>query len=347
VQTTSANAAGRVNLVGEHTDYNDGFVLPAAIAQTTRVRLTPRSDDLVAASSSAYAADGPLVYRCGEEQPGRGWLDYVQGVSWSLREAGHLLGGFEVEIDSDVPVGSGLASSAALEVALLRALRTAFALPLDDLALARLGQRAENGFVGAQTGIMDQLAASFAQPGQALFIDCRTLVRQALTLPAQAGFAIVDSGIHHDHAAGGYNQRRAECAAACRLLEVASLRDLTTADLDRIAALPAPLDRRARHVVSENRRVLDAVDALASGDLVRLGALLTASHRSQRDDYEVSLPAIDRLVAVALAQPGVFGARLTGGGWGGCVLLLASRDAAARAAERTAAAGNAAGWWLL
>jgi len=334
-----ASAPGRVNLIGEHTDYNGGFVLPAAIPQRTGVALAPRDDAWVrVASANVGPAAGGETYRLGAEAPGRGWLDYVQGITVALRAAGHAVGGFDAYVASTVPLGSGLSSSAALEVALLRALRAAFALPLDDGVLARLGQRAENDFVGARVGIMDQMAASLADVDTALFLDTRSLAYERVPLPAAAELVVVDSGVKHAHTTGDYNMRRAECERACALLGVPQLRDVGLADLDRLAALPAPLDRRARHVVTENARVLAAVGALKAGDLHALGELFAASHASQRDDYAVSVPETDLLVALAAREPAIYGARLTGGGFGGAVVMLARAGAGRAAAERVAAA---------
>jgi galactokinase len=340
----TASAPGRVNLIGEHTDYNGGYVLPTALPLRTHVALGPRGDTRVrVASANVAGPEGAQEYRLGGETPGRGWLDYVQGVTAVLHGAGHTLGGFDAYVASTVPPGSGLASSAALEVGLLRALRLAFGLALDDVALARLGQRAENEFVGARCGIMDQMAASLADAGTALFLDTHRLTYERLPLHAAAELVVLDSGVRHEHAAGDYNARRAECERACALLGVAQLRDLDLADLPRLAALPPPLDRRARHVVTENARVLGAADSLRAGDLVRLGSLFAASHASQRDDYAVSVPAVDRLVTLAAADRDVYGARLTGGGFGGAVVLLARAGAGRAAAARIAAARAAEG----
>jgi galactokinase len=315
----TASAPGRVNIIGEHTDYNDGFVLPAPIPQRTWVELAPRADRRIAVTSHEL---GREEYELGTEQRTGRWIDYVQGCTHALQAAGFAIGGADLAIRSDVPLGSGLSSSAALEVAVLRALRTAFTLDIDDLALALLGQRAENELVGAPVGAMDQLAASLGQPGSALFIDIRTLACRTVPLP-DADLVVISSGVRHDHATGEYRVRRAECEAAARQLGVLSLRDLDLADLPRIDALPEPLCRRARHIIRENARVLEAVDALARGDLAALGALLRASHASLRDDYQVSIPAIDTLVELALAHPEVWGARLTGGGFGGSILAFA------------------------
>jgi len=334
--TVVRDAPGRVNLIGEHTDYNGGFVLPMAIPQRTRVELAPQPDCLVRVWSASFPSTGPLEYSLGEETSGRGWLDYVQGVTDVLRKAGYAPSGFDARIESSVPLGSGLASSAALEVSLLRALRSAFTLALEEVELARLGQRAENEFVGARVGIMDQMAASLAEAGEALFVDTRDLSYQRVPLPADAEIAVISSGIAHSNVAGEYNARRAECKRACALLGVGQLRDLATADLGRVEALPEPLGRRARHVITENERVLAAVEAMKAGDLRRLGELFYASHASMRDDYQVSILEIDLMVELASAEPNVFGARLTGGGFGGSVVVLVRAGWAADLADRIA-----------
>jgi galactokinase len=328
------SAPGRVNLIGEHTDYNEGFVLPTPIPQRTRVELEQFGGDRVVVSSRELGA--AAAYQLGEEQRRGTWIDYVMGCTVMLRQAGHQIGGSELRITSDVPVGSGLSSSAALEVAVLRAFREAFGLAIDDTALALLGQGAEHDFVGAPVGAMDQLAASLGVLGAALFIDLRSLEIRSIPLPA-ADLVVIDSGLHHDHAAGDYRIRRAECDAAARRLGVAALRDAGTADLPAIARLPPPLDRRARHVVTENARVLAAVRAIEDRDLVELGALLGAAHASMRDDFEASLPAIDRLVEIAAADPVIYGARLTGGGFGGSIIALALGGEGTAAAARIAA----------
>ena len=325
----AASAPGRVNLIGEHTDYNHGFVLPVPIPQRTYVELEPRADDLVVVTTRELHAS--RSYQLGQERRVGDWIDYVQGCTRALAAAGHRLSGMTLHIHSDVPLGSGLSSSAALEVAVLRAIRDAFSLPIDDIELALLGQRAENELVGAPVGAMDQLAASLGEPGTALFIDMQSLQTRRVPLPA-ADLIVIASGIEHDHAAGDYRTRRAECEAAARALGVASLRELVQADTPRIDRLPEPLDRRVRHVMTENARVLGAVDAIVEGDLRRLGSLFRASHISMRDDYEVSLPAIDMLVEIADAQPDVYGARLTGGGFGGSIVAVAERGTGARAA---------------
>ena len=328
----TAEAPGRANLIGEHTDYSGGFVLPVAIPRRTRVELRRRTDAVVQVHSEQLGRTE--TFRVGAEAPRRDWVDYVQGVTALSRP--RPLGGFEARIDSDVPPGSGLSSSAALEVALLRALRQAFGWELSDLRLALLAQRAEVEFVGAPVGVMDPMAASLGSPREALFIDTRSLHAERVPLPAGLGIAVVHSGIAHDHASGEYRVRRRECEEATRALGVPSLRSLTLEDLPRIETLPHPLDRRARHVVSENARVLEAVEALRSGALERLGALLAEAHRSLRDDYQVSVADLDRLVALAAEAPGVFGARLTGGGFGGAIVVAARPEGLRASMERVA-----------
>lgn len=316
----SADAPGRVNLIGEHTDYHEGFVLPSAIPQRTHVELRLRADRRVRASSPGFSPE-TLEYQLDREQPGRAWLDYVQGVTATLARHGVRVPGFDLRITSTVPVGAGVSSSAALEVSLLRALRALLSLELDDVTLARLAQAAETEFVGAAVGIMDQMASSLGREGEALFLDTRTLAFERVPLPRSMELVVIDSGIPHANAHGAYAVRRRESFAAAALLGVKCLRDLDLAALSRIAALPAVLARRARHVVTENARVLAAVDALREGSGTKLGTLFAASHASMRDDYETSIPEIDALVAIAEQYPAVYGARLTGGGFGGAIVV--------------------------
>ena len=333
-----SSAHGRVNLIGEHTDYNGGFVLPTLIPQATVAALAPTSGRRVRVWSRELSAKvSPRVFHLGDEEAGQGWLDYVQGLTLVLRTAGFDVGGFDLALASDVPLGSGLSSSAALEVAVLRALRRLFALTFDDVALARMGQAAETDFVGAPIGIMDQMASSLASVGEALFIDTRSLETAPVALPAGTELVVINSGVAHHHAHGDYRTRRAECERAASQLGVAELRDLGVADLSRVYALQAPLDRRARHVVTENQRVLDAVEVMRANDPAALGVLFNASHASQRDDYECSVPEVDHLVAIAQADPAVHGARLTGGGFGGSIVALVRQGEGAAVAARVAA----------
>jgi galactokinase len=331
--TASSDAPGRVNLIGEHTDYHDGYVLPTIIPQRTRVHLQRRNDRRVVASSSSIAT-GSAEFEIGTEAPGRGWLDYIQGVTTALTRTGARVGGFDVHIESTIPVGAGVSSSAALEVSLLRALRTLFDLSLDDVMLAKIARAAETDFVGAPVGIMDQMVSSLGRDGEALFLDTRTLAVEHIPIPSSIEIIVIDSGITHAHAGGEYATRRRESFEAAALLGIERLRDLDTDSLPRIAELPPVLARRARHIVTENARVLAAVDALRAGDAPRLGALFAESHASMRDDYETSTPAIDRLVAIAQEHPSVLGARLTGGGFGGAIVAIA-RAGDGRAAATT------------
>ena len=317
----TASAPGRVNLIGEHTDYNGGFVLPMAIPQRTTVVLRKEPGDRIRAESAGM--DTPAEFTLGEEARRGVWWDYVQGVTWVLRREDLPVEGCALRIRSDVPVGGGLSSSAALCVALLRVLRQAFALPIDDVRVALLAQKVETDFVGAPVGVMDQMASSLADERTALFLDTRSLEHRRVSLPRGTTVLVVDSGIRHSHATGDYRVRRRECEEAARLLGVRQLRDATLDDLPRISRLPDPLSRRARHVVSEDARVLSAVQALESGDPARVGELFKESHASMRDDFQVSLPDIDRLVEIANDVPGVLGARLTGGGFGGSIVALA------------------------
>ena len=336
-----ADAPGRVNLIGEHTDYSGGFVMPMAIPQRTRVELARRDDRTARVISANLGPPQGVTFEVGGERRVGAWIDYVQGTVAALRGAGFEVGGFDALVSSGVPVGSGLSSSAALEVSVLRALRAAWGLALDDVTIARLGQRAENDFVGAPVGIMDQMASSLADETTALFLDTRSLAFERLPLPAEAALVVLDSGVAHDHVAGEYRTRRAECEHAAGLLGVRELRDVD--DPTRARALPAPLDRRARHVITENARVVTAAACLRAGDAAGLGALFDASHASLRDDFEVSVPDVDRLVALAQADREVLGARMTGGGFGGAIVALVRRGAARAVAERLQTAYDAGG----
>jgi len=330
-----ASAPGRVNLIGEHTDYNEGFVLPMPIPQQTTVQLWPRDDDQVVLESEGEP--GSIgTYRIGQEQRSGAWFDYVQGVTDALRKGDQPIRGFRAHISSNVPIGAGLSSSAALETAMLRALRSAFALTIDDLTIARMGQSAEVDLVGAPVGIMDQMASSLGQQGSALFIDTRTLETRSVPVPASLEVIVIASGVTHSHGTGGYRTRRAECERAVLALGVRSLRDLTRARLEAATGLEPVLLRRARHVVTENERVLATLDALAADDEAELGRLFAASHASMRDDYEISVPEIDLLVSLGVSTPGVIAARLTGGGFGGSVVMLAKRGQGLTAARAIA-----------
>jgi len=337
--SATTQAPGRVNLIGEHTDYNDGFVLPAALPVRTQVQFVRRSRREVRAWSAAFSDRPPVTFPL-ETSGGEGdWADYVRAMVWAL-DGRTLDCGFDIRIESSVPVGAGLSSSAALLIAVGRAIREGFNLELDDMQLALRARKAETDFVGAPVGIMDQMACSLADTSGALFIDTRTLEYERLALPAGAELLVIDSGIRHSHASGDYRVRRDECRRAAEVLGVSSLREVSERDLPAIDALPDPLNRRARHVVKENARVLATVDALKVGDLKEVGRLFLASHASMRDDYAVSVPEVDALVESARSTRGVYGARLTGGGFGGSIVAIVERGRAAELGREIVAQHN-------
>lgn len=330
-------APGRVNLIGEHTDYNEGFVLPCAIDFETRLLLRRRHDRQVHVLACDYGGD---TDRFSLDQPitrtGRGWPDYVRGVLVQLQEAGVPLQGADVAISGNVPQGAGLSSSAALEVAVARA----FDAAASPTRIAQLAQQAENRFVGVRCGIMDQLISAAGVEGHALLIDCRSLALRAVPVPAGTTVMIVHSNVARGLVDSAYNERREQCEAAARFYGVPALRDVAP---EAVATRPPGLDdvtwRRARHIVTENARTVAAADALAAGDLHAMGRLMAASHDSMRDDFEITVPAIDQLVALlqqAIGPEG--GARMTGGGFGGCVVALMP-DAKADAVQAAVEAG--------
>ena len=318
----SVEAPGRVNLLGEHTDYNDGYVLPTAIPQTTSVSIRENGGK----QFSVYAAELEQVAEFTmDSAPHEHFASYVYGCLRELHDESFETPPLDIHISSSVPIGVGLSSSAALEVATLRALRQLFNLTLDDVAIAQLAQRAEIRYAGVNCGIMDQMASSLADTGSMLFLDTRTLQRRLLPLPMRAEILVIDAGVARSLAGSKYNERRAECEEAAQLIGVRALRDVT--ETAAVEKLPQPLRRRARHVVSENDRVLRAVGLI---DAASFGELMNASHTSLRDDYEVSIAQLDRLVELLQIQSGVHGARLTGAGFGGaCVALCVEGEARA------------------
>src|SRR4051812_24400462 len=318
VRAVRAFAPGRVNLVGEHTDYNDGLCLPCAVDAGVTVRIVAADDAVIRARALDLAEDD--AFALDDPPAADGWRAFVRGTVAELLRAGHELRGGELTIAGDVPRGSGLSSSAALEVALALALLAHSGRPEPDRReLARLCSRVENDWVGAETGLLDQLASLFGREGEAIRLDMRDLSVTPVALElGEWRLVTVDSGVEHTHAGSGYNDRRRECREACEALGVRTLRD---ARPDAAAALPAPLDRRVRHVREENERVDAAVAALGAGDLPALGRVLDASHASLRDLYEVSVPEVDALVE-RLRAAGAAGARIMGGGFGGSVLAL-------------------------
>ncbi|MBD2358406.1 galactokinase [Tolypothrix sp. FACHB-123] len=331
---TQASASGRVNLLGEHTDYNDGFVLPTAIPQQTTVQLGFSNDG----QHQFYSENlQERVNILDIHHSPSGFASYIFGCIEVLKQSGYTIPSLNVYVQSSVPIGSGLSSSAALEVATIRAIRQLLNLPINDVEIAQIAQQAEIHYAGVQCGIMDQMACSLADTQHILFLDTRTLERRLLPLPEQTSIVVIDSGVPRTLASSGYNQRRAECQEAAKLLVVNALRDIT--DEKVTETLPEPLNRRARHVVTENNRVLEVLQGV---EPEHFGELMNASHASLRDDYEVSVPALDTLVEILQKTPGIFGARLTGAGFGGaCVALVAlgKEKAATQALEQYCHAG--------
>ncbi|MGA8117246.1 MAG: galactokinase [Actinocatenispora sp.] len=341
-------APGRVNLIGEHTDYNDGFVLPFALAQRTTV--TARRLDRRRWTVRSGLTGETVEFGEDDLKPGAvtGWAAYVAGVVWVLRDVGHPVAGAQLSIESDVPLGAGLSSSAALECAVLETLVGLSGVDIPTAERPRLAQRAENDYAGMPCGILDQSAAVLCQAGNALFLDCRDLRAEQVPLDLAADgltVLVIDTRAPHRHTDGEYAVRRASCEEAARALGVPALRDIGVDDLaGALAALPDDTTRRrVRHVVTENQRVLDTVALLRSGEMRAIGPLLTGSHASMRDDYEITVPQVDTAVQVAL-RAGAYGARMTGGGFGGCVLALVDADAAERVADAVRTAFATAGF---
>ena len=337
-------APGRVNLIGEHTDYNQGLVLPFAIEARADVAAGRRDDDVVRVMSLQRDGEGDAVVaaRIGELSPDRmdGWSAYALGVLWALREEGHRLGGVDLVLDGRVPLGSGLSSSASIECATALAVNDLYGLDLTGEQLAELAQRAENDAVGAPTGPMDQRACMLCTEGHALLLDTRDMSTEQVPLqPQDHGLTllVVDSRVHHAHADNAYGDRRRSCEQACAELGIGSLREIAPEGLETTLARLSTdeLRRRVRHVVTEDVRTRAAVAALRAADWAAVGAAMTASHVSMRDDYEISCPELDVLVAAALSA-GAVGARMTGGGFGGCAVVLTADAGATMAAVTTA-----------
>jgi galactokinase len=322
-----AVAPGRVNLIGEHTDYNDGFVLPAAIDRTITVAAARRDDGIIRATSVDYdQCDEFNVERVRRFMGSRGWRDYVRAVAWALQDEQFELQGADIAIAGDVPRAAGLSSSAAIELAVAGAIARTSHLDIDHRNLALLAQRAENLFVGVQCGIMDQLASAVGEQDHALLIDCRSLEIEIVPIPSGIDIVVVNSNVHRELASTPYNGRREECVEAAALLGVQSLRDADEAMLDDgRARMPDVVYRRARHVITENARVAEMAAALRLNDRAAIGRLMPASHESLRSDFEVSTPELDALVSIA-TDAGAIGARMTGAGFGGCTVNLVSRE---------------------
>ncbi|MER5636005.1 galactokinase [Kitasatospora sp. NPDC002227] len=341
-------APGRVNLIGEHTDYNGGFVLPMAIPYAARAAVRPRTDGVLRFFSEQ--GDGEVTSVAVDSlAPGSvpGWAQYPAGVVWALREAGHDVGGADVYLSSDVPGGAGLSSSAALECVIAIAYRDLHGLGLDATELALLAQRAENAFVGVPCGMMDQMASTSCEEGAALFLDTRDMSSRQVPLELVGQglrLLVIDTRVKHDLGDGAYAELRAGCERAAALLGLAALRELSLDGLPgALDQLPAELRPLVHHVVTENRRVERAVEHLTAGELAELGPILTAGHASLRDDYRVSCPETDLAVSAAV-EAGALGARMTGGGFGGSVLALVRAEALEQVAAAVTTAFTAAGY---
>ena len=349
--TVRYSAPGRVNLIGEHTDYNEGYVLPFAIDRRTTASIAPRADRLLRVAS-AFDPETVVSLSLDELSPDAmdGWSAYVFGIAWALQEQGADLSratGLDIYIDSDVPVGAGLSSSAAIECGVALAFNDLWELGLDRKQLARVGQYSENHAVGAPTGIMDQSASLLGEQDAVVFLDCRTLDTAVVDMALQAEgleVLVVDTRVEHAHATGGYAARRASCEKGAQVLGVEALRDVAVDDLPRAQEL---LDdetfRRVRHIVTEDQRVLDTVRTLREQGPRAIGDLLVASHESMRDDFEISVPELDLAVATAMAN-GAVGARMTGGGFGGAAIAVVDREARETIATAVTAAFADAGF---
>jgi galactokinase len=327
-------APGRVNLIGEHTDYNEGFVMPAAIGLYCWVAIAPRADRHLRVYSSNFGEtvfvdlDNKALARRGD------WSDYVVGAALALEKSGYALSGADILVRGEVPIGSGLSSSAAIEISTGYALLDVTGTKIDLVQLAMACHHAENDFVGARVGMMDQFISALGRAGHALMLDCRSLEATPLPIPQDVLLVVCNTGIKHQLAGGEYNVRRAQCEEGVRRLSsvipgIRALRDVTPSQLELFKELlPELIYRRCRHVVTENERVQRAAETLLSGDLPAFGIFMAESHRSMRDDYEISCAELDSMVEIAMIQPGVIGARMTGGGFGGCTINLLHAEAA-------------------
>jgi galactokinase len=336
---TVSRAPGRVNLIGEHTDYNDGFVMPAALEFATLTAASQRHDrrlrvySMIMDETREFDLDSPPLGPTGY------WSDYIVGVALMLERSGRTLVGADLIVWSDVPIGAGLSSSAALEVSCAHALLTESGLPFDPIEIAQLCQRAENDFVGMRCGVMDQYISCCGVAGNALLIDCRSLESRNVAIAPNLRLLIADSRVRHQHAGGEYNLRREACEEGVKLLSrylgpIQALRDVTPKQLEaKRRKLPELIYRRCRHIVTENARVLEAERALGSGDLVACGRAMNASHISMRDDFEITCPEVDMLAGLAQTVKGVYGSRMTGGGFGGCTISLIEAFAVDKASQ--------------
>jgi galactokinase len=320
-------APGRVNLIGEHTDYNDGFVLPLAIDRAVWIALRPSTDRHVKALLLDFNEEVEFnldMLSKASTAP----IEYMKGVAWALGEAGYPLNGWEGVVGGDVPIGAGLSSSAALELATARAFNAVSNFVWDPAAMAKLGQKAENQWVGVNTGIMDQMISAAGKANHALLIDCRSLETTPAPFPPNTVVVVLDTSTRRGLVGSAYNERRAQCEAAARFFGVPALRDVSLSEFEaRQSGLDDVTRRRARHVITENERTVAAKDAMFAGDAVRVGELMNASHVSMRDDFEISTPALNAMVECAQGHEACYGARMTGGGFGGAAVALARVDA--------------------
>jgi galactokinase len=328
----AVRAPGRVNLIGEHTDYNDGFVLPMAIAKAAVVVFRPRADRVLRAYSVAFDEAQEQDVDSLRPPGGHGWMSYVAGVVWALASEGLPVVGLDVVVDGDVPIGAGLSSSAALELATARAMTTASGAAWDPVRMAKIGQAAENRYVGMNCGIMDQFASAACQKGHALLLDCRSLETEPVPVPDRAAVVVMDTGARRALAGSAYNDRRAACERVVAELsrshrELRALRDASENQLEAARDSLDPVDfKRASHVVPENKRPVELAEAFERGDLALAGRLMNDSHASLRDLYEVSCEELDVMTQVARRQPSCFGARMTGAGFGGCAVALVDAE---------------------
>lgn len=323
--THIVRAPGRVNLLGEHTDYNDGFVLPMAIEHAVWIALRPRDDEIV----TIYAAnfDKTQSFSLNNLEKGKGWIEYIKGVAHGLQANGFALKGWDGVMLGNVPVGAGLSSSAAVENAASRAFSIASAFEWDAKRMALIGQHAEGEWVGVKGGVMDQMVSAAAQKGFAFFLDTRSLEIKHIPIPADVAVVIMDTSTRHSLVNSEYNTRSSECFEAAKKLDVPALRDADMALLnEKRTSLREVVFRRARHVITENQRVLEAIEAMKANDLTTLGKLFNASHASLRDDFEVTNDALNQIVEVAQSQPGCYGARMTGAGFGGAAVAIVEQN---------------------
>ncbi|MEN8241613.1 MAG: galactokinase [Chloroflexota bacterium] len=317
---------GRVNLIGGHTDYNDGFVLPMAINYATWIALRPRSDKKVVVRS--LDLDGRIEFDLDDfENTDSGWGEYVKGIAWALLEDGLQLSGWEGVLSGNVPIGSGLSSSAALELSVAKAFSLTSGFSWDVLKISKIAQLAENDWVGMKCGIMDQLISAAGEKDHALLIDCRTLESSPVPLPAGTAVVVLDTNTHRGLVDSAYNERREQCESAAEFFGVSKLRDVNLDEFHKRETEMDPLSRkRARHIITENDRVQKSAEAMKNGDAQLLGNLISAAHKSISEDYEVSSKELDLIVEIALEQPGCFGSRMTGAGFGGCAVALVDED---------------------